>query len=146
MRVRCFEQAKYGREDDQVGDRTTTGTLLRRGFSWTKDKVVKGKSKVEEDDIILYNCIADSTASVPEGTNPVDVAALVKYYLASLPEPLTTLELYNEIRDDGEAIDASSPIPWDDGMPVDFGAIEVIQLLVEHHNAIFTDANETVWN
>jgi len=33
----------------------------------------------------------------------------------------------------------------DDGTPVDFGAIEVIQLLVEHHNAIFTDANETVW-
>ena len=47
--------------------------------------------------------------------------------------------------DDGEAIDASSPIPLDDGTPVDFGAIEVIQLLVEHHNAIFTDANETVW-
>lgn len=35
---------------------------------------------------------------MPEGTNPVDVAALVKYYLASLPEPLTTLELYNEIK------------------------------------------------
>ncbi|KAK7352114.1 hypothetical protein VNO80_17532 [Phaseolus coccineus] len=47
--------------------------------------------------------------------------------------------------DDGEAIDASSPIPLDDVTPVDFGAIEVIQLLVEHHNAIFTDANETVW-
>lgn len=41
---------------------------------------------------------ADLTASVPEGTNPVDVAALVKYYLASLPEPLTTLELYDEIK------------------------------------------------
>lgn len=47
--------------------------------------------------------------------------------------------------DDGEGIDASSPIPLDDGMPVDFGAIEVVQLLIEHHNAIFTDANETVW-
>lgn len=43
--------------------------------------------------------VADSAASVPEGSNPVDVAALVKYYLASLPEPLTTLELYNEIKD-----------------------------------------------
>jgi Ni,Fe-hydrogenase I cytochrome b subunit len=46
--------------------------------------------------IKLY--VADSTAAVPEGSNPVDVAALVKYYLASLPEPLTTLELYNEIK------------------------------------------------
>lgn len=47
--------------------------------------------------------------------------------------------------DDSEAIDASSPVPLDDGMPVDFGAIEVVQLLIEHHNEIFTDANETVW-
>ena len=42
--------------------------------------------------------VSDSAASVPEGSNPVDVAALVKYYLASLPEPLTTLELYDEIK------------------------------------------------
>nr|XP_007133860.1 hypothetical protein PHAVU_011G215200g [Phaseolus vulgaris]XP_007133861.1 hypothetical protein PHAVU_011G215200g [Phaseolus vulgaris]XP_007133862.1 hypothetical protein PHAVU_011G215200g [Phaseolus vulgaris]ESW05854.1 hypothetical protein PHAVU_011G215200g [Phaseolus vulgaris]ESW05855.1 hypothetical protein PHAVU_011G215200g [Phaseolus vulgaris]ESW05856.1 hypothetical protein PHAVU_011G215200g [Phaseolus vulgaris] len=308
---------RHAVQDRLISAAATTGTLLRRGFSGTKDKVVVGKSKVEEvakitaqksktilTDIerwqkgvastdvfgvpievtvqrqdyckpipqILVNCAdylivsglnspylfksegnkrviqqlvslynQDSTASVPEGTNPVDVAALVKYYLASLPEPLTTLELYNEIRgarssiystrnilkrlssvnymtlefitalllrvsqksllnkmdartlaiemapvimwqkesrpefyrqywnqmskspseksvdtpldntawdmlaDDGEAIDASSPIPLDDGTPVDFGAIEVIQLLVEHHNAIFTDANETVW-
>lgn len=47
--------------------------------------------------------------------------------------------------DDGEATDASSFIPLDDGMPVDYGAIEVVQLLIEHHNAVFTDANETVW-
>ena len=47
--------------------------------------------------------------------------------------------------DDGEDMDASSHIPLDDGMPVDFGAIEVIQCLIEQHNPIFTDANETVW-
>ena len=47
--------------------------------------------------------------------------------------------------DEDEALDASSPIPLDDGTPVDFSAIEVIQCLIEHHNAIFTDANETVW-
>lgn len=41
--------------------------------------------------------------------------------------------------------DASSPIPLDDGLPVDFAAIEVIRCLIEHHNSIFTDANETVW-
>lgn len=41
--------------------------------------------------------------------------------------------------------DASSPIPLDDGQPIDFAAIEVVQCLIQHHNAIFTDANETVW-
>lgn len=47
--------------------------------------------------------------------------------------------------DEDENVDASSPIPLDDGLPVDFGVIEVVQCLIEHHNAIFTDANETVW-
>lgn len=47
--------------------------------------------------------------------------------------------------DESEDLDASSAIPLDDGLPVDFGAIEVLQCLIEHHNAIFTDANETVW-
>ncbi|MQM07270.1 hypothetical protein Taro_040115, partial [Colocasia esculenta] len=41
--------------------------------------------------------------------------------------------------------DASSFIPLDDGVPPDYGAIEVIQCLIEHHNDVFTDANETVW-
>ena len=36
---------------------------------------------------------------MPEGISPLDVATLAKCYLASLPEPLTTFELYNEIRD-----------------------------------------------
>ncbi|XP_052174330.1 uncharacterized Rho GTPase-activating protein At5g61530 [Diospyros lotus] len=198
----------------------------------------EGDKKVIQQLISLYN--RDSNASLPEGVNPVDVAALTKCYLASLPEPLTTFELYNEIRDarssiylmrnilkklptvnymtlelvtalllrvsqksllnkmdagslamemapiimwqkgrrpeyfrrfcnqpannaskkmdpapnfnswdmldeEGEDADASSPIPLDDGLPVDFGAIEVVQCLIEHHNAIFTDANETVW-
>lgn len=47
---------------------------------------------------VVLSPISDSNASLPEGTSPVDVAALVKCYLATLPEPLTTLELYNEIR------------------------------------------------
>ena len=45
--------------------------------------------------------------------------------------------------EDDEGVDAS--IPLDDDLPVDFAAIEVVQCLIEHHNAIFTDANETVW-
>ncbi|KAG6698884.1 hypothetical protein I3842_08G041800 [Carya illinoinensis] len=207
----------------------------------------EGDKKVIQHLVSVYN--QDSNALLPEGVNPVDVAALAKCYLASLPEPLTTSELYNEIRgahssihamrnilkrlpsvnyttlefitalllrvsqksllnkmdarslameiapviiwqkggkpefyrkywsqpskgssknmdpppsysawdmltEEGEAIDASSLIPLDDGMTTDFGAdgmttdfdaIEVVVCLIEHHNAIFTDANETVW-
>ncbi|XP_044505382.1 uncharacterized Rho GTPase-activating protein At5g61530-like [Mangifera indica] len=199
----------------------------------------EGDKKVIQQLVSIYN--QDYTASLPEGVNPIDVAALVKYYLASLPEPLTTFELYNDIKgarssihamrnilkklpsvnymtleyitalllrvsqksllnkmdahslamemapvimwqkdrkpdsyrqywshtsrspskknmestpdysawdmlaDESEVMDASSPIPLDDGMPVDFGVIEVVQCLIEQHNAIFTDANETVW-
>ena len=47
--------------------------------------------------------------------------------------------------EEGESVDASSLIPLDDGMPTDFGAIEVVRCLTEHHNAIFTDANVTTW-
>ncbi|KAF8380543.1 hypothetical protein HHK36_028030 [Tetracentron sinense] len=189
--------------------------------------------------VSLYN--QDWKASLPDGVNPADVAFLVKCYLASLPEPLTTFELYHEIggarssihamrnilkklpnvnymtlefvtalllrvsqksplnkmdarslateiapviiwqkekrpeffrqfwhqaskgpskkamdpaptysawdilSEEGDDIDASSLIPLDDGLPTDFGVIEVVQCLIEHHNAIFTDANETVW-
>ncbi|WRX18461.1 Rho GTPase-activating protein domain - like 1 [Theobroma cacao] len=199
----------------------------------------EGGKKVIQQLVSTYN--QDFNASIPEGLSAIDVAALAKYYIASLPEPLTTFELYNEIKgsrssihamrnvlkklpsvnymtlefvtalllcvsqksvlnnmdarslamemapvimwekgqkpesyrkywsrppkspskgsmdstpaytawdmlaDDGEDMDASSHIPLDDGMPVDFGAIEVIQCLIEQHNPIFTDANETVW-
>ena len=47
--------------------------------------------------------------------------------------------------EDDDTADASSQIPLDDDAPPDYGAIEVIQCLIEHHNTIFTDANETVW-
>ncbi|KAM5557029.1 hypothetical protein ABKV19_024426 [Rosa sericea] len=196
----------------------------------------EGDKKVIQQLISMYN--QDSNASIPEGVSSIDVAALVKCYLATLPEPLTTLELYNEIRgarssinamrntlkklpsvnyttlefitalllrvsqksvlnkmdtqslamemapviiwqkgrapdlykkywnqpskglskknsdpeptysawdmlsDEGDTVDDSIPL---DGVPIDLGAIEVVQCLMEHHNAIFTDANETVW-
>ncbi|XVF54931.1 hypothetical protein PTKIN_Ptkin05aG0220300 [Pterospermum kingtungense] len=199
----------------------------------------EGDKKVIQQLVSMYN--QDFNASIPEGLNPIDVAALVKYFIASLPEPLTTFELYNELKgartsvhamrnvlkklptvnymtlelvtalllrvsqksvlnkmdarslameitpvimwqkgqkpesyrkywsnppqspskgsmdstptyspwdmlsDDEEDMDVSSQIPLDDGMLVDFGAIEVIQCLIEQHNPIFTDANETVW-
>ncbi|KAK1577886.1 hypothetical protein Q3G72_025698 [Acer saccharum] len=199
----------------------------------------EGDKKVIQQLVSTYN--QDFNASLPEGVNPVDVAALAKCYLASLPEPLTTFYLYNEINgarssihamrnvlkklpsvnymtlefitalllrisqksllnkmdahslamemapilmwqkgrkpesyrqywnnqsrspskknmeqspaysewdmlaEEGEDMDASSQIPLDDGMPIDFSAIEVVQCLIEQHNAIFTDANETVW-
>ncbi|PKA64144.1 putative Rho GTPase-activating protein [Apostasia shenzhenica] len=198
----------------------------------------EGDKKVVSHLISLFN--QDWNASLPEGVNAIDVAALMKCYLASLPEPLTTLALYQEIRgsrssiqdmknilkklpnvcfmtlefvtalllrvsqksslnkmdasslalelapvimwqqgdarvkfyghlyhtskgrsktvdqeskyaandyllDGADSDDASSQIPLDDGPPPDYGAIEVIQCLIEHHNAIFTDANETIW-
>ncbi|KAH7557373.1 hypothetical protein JRO89_XS11G0133800 [Xanthoceras sorbifolium] len=199
----------------------------------------EGDKKVIQQLVSTYN--QDLSASLPEGVNPVDVAALAKCYLASLHVPLTTFELYNEIKgarssihtmrnvlkklpsvnymtlefvtalllrisqksllnkmdahslamemapvimwqkgqkpesyrqywnnlsrnpskknmeeasaysewdmlaEDGEGVDASSPIPLDDGLPLDYSAIEVVQCLIEQHNAIFTDANETVW-
>lgn len=49
---------------------------------------------------------SDSNASLPESVNPADVAALIKCYLASLPEPLTTFELYNEIKNARSSIHA----------------------------------------
>lgn len=199
----------------------------------------QGDKKVIRQLVSLYN--HDPDATLPEGVNSIDVAALIKCYIASLPEPLTSFELYDEIKqartmihlmrnilkklptvkymtlelvtallrhvseksplnkmdtrslamemapvimwrkgqgpehykqywsdpskldyktnidsasnfsawdmlaDDCESIDTSSSIPLDDGMAVDFCAIEVIQCLIEHHNAVFTDANETVW-
>ncbi|XP_035816961.1 uncharacterized Rho GTPase-activating protein At5g61530 isoform X4 [Zea mays] len=45
-----------------------------------------------------YLVISDSGASLLEGVNPIDVGALVKCYLASIPEPLTTFSLYDELR------------------------------------------------
>ncbi|WZZ85048.1 hypothetical protein YC2023_113627 [Brassica napus] len=198
----------------------------------------EGDKKLVQQLVSAYN--QDPSASIPEGVNPVDVAALMKYYLASLPTPLTTFELYNEIKDtrssvtrmrkslqklssvnyntlefitafllrvsqkaqlnkmdshslamemapvimwreekrpesyreywirpsrspkksfdfetaspwdllsdEGDGVvDASSSISLDDIVQVDFGAVDVVQCLIEHHNAIFTDAGETVW-
>ncbi|XP_078148259.1 small G protein family protein / RhoGAP family protein isoform X2 [Carex rostrata] len=181
--------------------------------------------------ISLFN--EDWKATIPDGTNPIDVASLIKCYLASLPEPLITFVLFNEIRearsrirelrnilkklpsvnymtlefvtafllrvsqksslnkmdsrslaiemgplimwqkgDSGEELrlyfryglkgpsrsaevaseangfdylEEDVQIPLDDAAPPDYGVIEVIQCLIEHHNAVFTDANETIW-
>ncbi|KAJ0961914.1 hypothetical protein J5N97_029742 [Dioscorea zingiberensis] len=212
--------------------------LIISGLHTERIFKLEGDSKVIRQLISLYN--QDWNATLPEGVNAVDVAALVKCYLASLPEPLTTFELYHEIRDarnsinemrnilkklpsvsymtlefitalllrvsqksslnkmdahslavelapvimwqkgdpgtdlrshlsytskvpprtidlassndawkdlldDDDSDNASSQIPLDDGFPLDYGAIEVILCLIQHHNAIFTDANETIW-
>ncbi|XP_078148261.1 small G protein family protein / RhoGAP family protein isoform X4 [Carex rostrata] len=181
-----------------------------------------------------YLIVSDWKATIPDGTNPIDVASLIKCYLASLPEPLITFVLFNEIRearsrirelrnilkklpsvnymtlefvtafllrvsqksslnkmdsrslaiemgplimwqkgDSGEELrlyfryglkgpsrsaevaseangfdyleEEDVQIPLDDAAPPDYGVIEVIQCLIEHHNAVFTDANETIW-
>ncbi|KAI3914461.1 hypothetical protein MKW98_017225 [Papaver atlanticum] len=201
----------------------------------------EGDKKVIQQLISLYN--QDWTASLPDGINPVDIGILLKCYIASLPEPLITFDLYHEVRNARSSIhairnilkklpsvnymtleyltalllrvslksplnkmdagslavemapliiwqkeqrpeffsrycnfsfkgssdksldrtpstrsawdnlsetdanmEASSAIPLDDGLPTtDFSSIEVIQCLIQQHNAIFTDANETTW-
>ncbi|KAL4574906.1 hypothetical protein LXL04_021746 [Taraxacum kok-saghyz] len=195
----------------------------------------EGNKKAIHHLVSLYN--QDLNAPLPENVNANDVAALVKCYLASLPQPLISPDLQNEVRGSRSSIpqmrnilkklpsvnymtlelltalllrvsqksllnkmdagslamemapivmwqkgnppesykqfwkqqpsrsesntsaerynewdmladdsDVSSAIPLDDGVPpIDFSAIEVLQCLIEHHNAIFTDANETVW-
>ncbi|KAL0382278.1 UNVERIFIED_CONTAM: putative Rho GTPase-activating protein [Sesamum calycinum] len=226
--------------------------LILSGLNTQELFKAKGNEKVLRQLVSMYN--NDPNASLPEGVNSIDVAALIKCYIASLPEPLTTFDLYDEIRnarssinvmrnilkklptvnymtlelvtalllrvsqksplnkvdaylcvcthasrdgcsklamemapiiiwqkgqrpehykqywnhpskldskanldstsnysawdmlaEDSESLDASSSIPLDDVTPLDFCAIEVIQCLIEHHNAVFTDTNETVW-
>lgn len=199
----------------------------------------QGNKNVIQQLVAMFN--QDPDAALPELANPINVAALTKYYIASLPEPLITFDLYYEVKgarasipamrnilkklpiinymtlefvtalflrvskksainkmdarslsmemapvmmwqkgrrsesyreywshplnssrdsvdprpgynswdmlsDEGEETDASSPIPLDDGMPpTDFGAIDVIQCLINHHYQIFDDANEMSW-
>ncbi|EFH50745.1 hypothetical protein ARALYDRAFT_351887 [Arabidopsis lyrata subsp. lyrata] len=45
----------------------------------------EGDKKLIQQLVSAYN--QDPSASIPEGVNPVDVAALMKYYLATLPTP-----------------------------------------------------------
>ncbi|KAG9140750.1 hypothetical protein Leryth_006941 [Lithospermum erythrorhizon] len=61
-----------------------------------------GNKKVILQLVSLYN--QEPNASLPDGVDPLDVAALIKCYIASLPEPLTTFELYNEIRESRSSI------------------------------------------
>lgn len=215
--------------------------LIASGLSSPYLFKLEGDKKAVQQLVSLYN--QEPNALLPESTNPLDIAVLIKCYLASLPEPVTTFELYDEIRsartsiniirnvlkrlptvnymtlefvtalllrvtqksvlnkmdaqslseemapliiwqlgkrpefykqfwhyeskaltrnksnlaskpptygswdmlEESEDEDVSSPIPLDDGLPIDFAAIEVIRCLIEHHNSIFTDANETVW-
>ncbi|KAH7433805.1 hypothetical protein KP509_07G087200 [Ceratopteris richardii] len=48
---------------------------------------------------LRYRFEQDWNMIIPEGTNPVDVAALLKRYLQMLPEPLLTHAIYNEIKE-----------------------------------------------
>lgn len=233
-----------------------------------------GDGRVVQNLVSLYN--EDSKAPLPEGVSPIDVAALLKIYLLSLPEPIISFDLYDEIKnarsnvqrlrnilkklssvnhstlefitalllrvsqksalnkmdahslavelaptifwqrserksntsgqqlplwhagrlfrlksssqdserslsrtwtgrhgfssqngnnnhrssdfddlrdlyEDGNSssggLDVASQIPLDDGVPpVDYVIVEVVQCLIERHNAVFTDASETVWH
>lgn len=43
----------------------------------------------------------DWNAPIPQGTNPTDVAELLKIYLNMLPEPLLTFSVYDEVKEAG---------------------------------------------
>ncbi|KAJ8752864.1 hypothetical protein K2173_008599 [Erythroxylum novogranatense] len=213
--------------------------IVLSGLSTVNLFKAEGDKNVIQQLVSLYN--QDSGATLPEGVSAIDLAALIKCYLASLPEPLTTFELYDEIKssrssinamrntlkklptvnymtlefitalllrvseksllnkmdayglamqmapvimwrkekkpesygqywshcakddskknmnpspaysswdmlaEEGEDVDAPFPISLEVGAPEDVGAIEFVRCLVEHHNQIFTYANETIW-
>ncbi|GAB2227804.1 hypothetical protein Droror1_Dr00009631 [Drosera rotundifolia] len=214
-----------------------TDYLISSGLSTPYLFKSEGDKKVIRELVSLYN--QEPNALIPEGTKPLDVAALIKCYVSSLREPLTTFDLYDSIRaarsdidalknilkrlpnvnfvtlefitalllavsqksllnkmdsqclseemaplimwqkgrrpeiykefwhhqtgspfrknpnsqpapcpwdllEDNEE-DASSSIPLDEETPIDYGAVEVIHCLIQHHNAVFTDANVTTW-
>ncbi|MQM17521.1 hypothetical protein Taro_050493 [Colocasia esculenta] len=60
-------------------------------------------------------------------------------------DPASSNSAYDILNDEDSIDNASSFIPLDDSVPPDYGVIEVIQCLIEHHNVVFTDANETLW-
>eukprot|EP01018_Ginkgo_biloba_P021737 Gb_01164 [translate_table: standard] len=55
-----------------------------------------GDTQVIQRLVSLYN--EDWNASLPEDASPCDVAALLKIYLMTLPEPILTFGLYDEIK------------------------------------------------
>ncbi|CAM6040602.1 unnamed protein product [Sphagnum compactum] len=59
--------------------------------------------KQEGDPLVIHHLVSlyneDWNATLPDGVNPIDVAALLKLYLCMLPAPLLTFELYDDIID-----------------------------------------------
>lgn len=47
---------------------------------------------------------ADWNSPLVDGVSPIDVASLLKVYLRSLPEPILTFHLYNDVVDAGEDV------------------------------------------
>ena len=55
-------------------------------------------------------------------------------------------DLYEDGNSSSGGLDVASQIPLDDGVPpVDYVIVEVVQCLIERHNAVFAYASETVW-
>ncbi|KAI3815820.1 hypothetical protein L1987_15502 [Smallanthus sonchifolius] len=100
------------------------------------------------------------TSSMDAGSLAMEMAPIIMWQKGQVPEaykqfwnqpsrtqPADPVQNYNEwdmLADESEDMDASSAIPLDDGVTIDLNAIEVLRCLIEHHNAIFTDANETI--
>ena len=94
--------------------------------------------------LLTLFAIADSNTSFPEGVDLVDAAALAKCYLASLLEPLTTFELYNEIRGARSSIHVMINILKK--LPsVNYMTLEFVTALLLHisHKSLLNKANNT---
>ncbi|XP_047962438.1 uncharacterized Rho GTPase-activating protein At5g61530 isoform X5 [Salvia hispanica] len=145
------------------------GFLKRKRLSSQELFKAQGNKKVLRQLVSLYN--QDPNASLPEGINPMDtrslaveLAPIIMWHSGQRPEHYKQIwnqpekcasktnmdsassnSVWEMLSADDEAEDASSSIPLDDGMAVDFHAIEAIQCLIGHHSAIFTESSEAVW-
>lgn len=63
------------------------------------ENIFKSNGDQQEVQNLRYYFEEDWNTMIPEGTSPLDVAALLKRYLQMLPEPLLTFSVYNEIKE-----------------------------------------------
>ena len=94
--------------------------------------------------LLTLFAIADSNTSFPEGVDLVDAVALAKCYLASLFEPLTTFELYNEIKGARSSIHVMRNI-LKKHPSVNYMTLEFVTALLLHisHKSLLNKANNT---
>ncbi|PON92485.1 Cdk-activating kinase assembly factor [Trema orientale] len=89
------EKAAVGKlkVEEGVASNDVFGATIEITVQWEQSMRPIPNMLVKCEDYLVLSDASDSNASLPDSANQVDVAALVKYYLASLPEPLTAFVL-----------------------------------------------------